>query len=155
MFHSELTPPSNEMLLGRFCLLFFKVKNQIASASKIKKKGKVLIRLYWNSLALHPGADFSQLLTHPPFSAPAWLLKLGTLGADAASMMCVRESVGEKTSLLASFVLFPGQDKKRNTPLVPTPFPPPGGLEPLRTPGQARLGPEVSAGPRPPVCPEA
>lgn len=52
-------------------------------------------------------------------------------------MMCGRESAGEKTGLLASFVLFPGQDKNRNTLLVPTPFPPPGGLEPLRTPGQA------------------
>lgn len=39
--------------------------------------------------------------------------------------------------------------------MVPTPFPPLGGLELWRTPSQARLGPEVSAGPRPPGCPEA
>lgn len=71
---------------------------------------------------------------------------------DTASLTWGRESAGKKTGQLASFQ---GPDKKQDTPLVLAPFPPPGGLEPWRPPGQARLGPEVSAGPRPPGCPEA
>lgn len=35
-------------------------------------------RLHCNGLA--PLADFSQLFTHPPFAAPAGLLKAGDLG---------------------------------------------------------------------------
>ena len=68
------------------------------------------------------------------------------------------ESVGEKTGLLAPFVLFRGQDEKRNTTPSrhgPDAIPSPRRPRTLEDSKQTRLGPEVSGGPRPPGCPEA
>lgn len=135
------TPPSNEMLLERFW--FFLGKNQIDSVSKRKKKWKRPIRLYWNGLALHPRADFSQLFTHPPFAAPPGLLKAGNLWSTKWG----RGSAGGKNGPVGVIRFIPGPGLKAGYLQSLTPFPPPAGLEPWKTTSdQARLGPRSALG---------
>lgn len=135
------------MLLGRFHFFFFKGKKSRSLKKMRKKIHKVSIRLYWGGLALHPCVDFAKLPSHLPIlCGSCQASQRNDSGADQqTSPQCAgKESTGEKTGVLASFVLFQGQDKNRDVPWSPCPSLPCGP----RTMEYARPELEVSAEPQ-------
>ena len=153
IFNSESTLPSNETLLGNSG--FSQGNNQINSASKRKKKAHPLLleQSCFKSRGRFPSAAYPLALFGSCLTSQTRYNGRGCGEHDVGE-----ESVGEKTGLLAPFVLFRGQDEKRNTTPSrhgPDAIPSPRRPRTLEDSKQTRLGPEVSGGPRPPGCPEA